>query len=363
MTPPVTNPEDDQLLFWRRHAQAAAWVGAAAAVTSLLYVVLTFDGPNRVAIVAAVTSLAGVALLARMVPVELVVRARSGMFYVYAWQLLAVVVISVAAHLDGGATSPLSFLLFAVLVHGTTAYRIQGTTLVIVGVSTAYGWLAYVAGLSVGHTAVAVLAISTTGIVAAHAADSHLRAYAREAGLRRMLKGQAQRDSLTGCLNHQTFHGGLERAVAAAGPSEPLALLVIDIDNFKQLNDEAGHLVGDDHLRILGQILQRVTREGDLVGRVGGDEFAVALPGSKVSEAEAVAERIRRDAKNSSRWDLKVSIGVAVVEEPTEARTLFSAADAALYQAKRGGRDQTRVALPATFVESATVPPASAAQQ
>lgn len=363
MTSSVPDPDDDQLLFWRRHARAAAWVVAAAAVTSLLYVLLTLEEPNRVAMVAAIISLAGVAFLARMMPVELVVRARAGMLYMYAWQLIAVVAISVAAHLDGGATSPLSFLLFVVLVHGTTAYRIGGTTLVIVGVSSAYGWLSYVAGLSVGYTAVAVLVISMTGIVAAHAADNHLRAHAHEADLRRKLKGQTQRDSLTGCLNHQTFHGGLERAVSIANPDESLALLVIDIDNFKELNDEAGHLVGDDHLRILGEILQRVTRDGDLVGRVGGDEFAVALPGSKVREAEAIAERIRRDVKNSSRWEPKVSIGVAVAEQPTEARTLFSVADAALYQAKRGGRDQARVALPATFVTPATVPQAPAAQQ
>jgi GGDEF domain-containing protein/putative methionine-R-sulfoxide reductase with GAF domain len=188
---------------------------------------------------------------------------------------------------------------------------------------------------------------------------------------------QAISDGLTGLYNHRHFYERLEQEIARARRSdEPLALLMIDIDDFKQLNDRCGHPVGDDVLRSIGLILQAGTRHGvDLPARYGGEEFAVILPGTRATagpdgggapeeppdghpgerSAVAVAERIREavergtvvqpssadESEPAPELGVTVSIGVAVF--PTTASTmseLVAQADAALYLAKRRGKDR-----------------------
>jgi diguanylate cyclase (GGDEF)-like protein len=159
------------------------------------------------------------------------------------------------------------------------------------------------------------------------------------------LHHRAATDPLTGLLNHGAFGAALESAVErcrAAG--EPAALLLLDIDHFKQVNDRFGHQHGDQTLRVVSEVLAAHKRRGDLLGRVGGEEFALLLPDAGKDAAHRVAERVRtavRAATAGTQSPLTVSIGIASWS-PTVATShdLLQAADRALYAAKARGRDR-----------------------
>ena len=128
------------------------------------------------------------------------------------------------------------------------------------------------------------------------------------------------------------------------------ALLLVDVDHFKRVNDSHGHLIGDEVLRALATELRQQVRESDVVGRFGGEEFTVLLPRTGAACAYGIAERLRASAAGLSvagadaRISVTVSIGVAVLGQHGHGLfELLAAADAALYRAKDAGRDQVRV--------------------
>jgi two-component system, cell cycle response regulator len=152
-------------------------------------------------------------------------------------------------------------------------------------------------------------------------------------------------DHLTGLANRRRFERQLEREVERVLRfSRPFSLLMIDIDNFKSLNDTFGHDAGDDAIRRISRVLREGTRGIDLAARVGGEEFAVLLVETNQNAGMEVAERLRVTIKaleTPSGAGITASFGVA--ECPTDAQTaaeILKAADVALYQAKRNGRDQ-----------------------
>jgi diguanylate cyclase (GGDEF)-like protein len=135
--------------------------------------------------------------------------------------------------------------------------------------------------------------------------------------------------------------------------SEPLALLMIDLDNFKQINDQYGHAAGDDCLRAVAQTLERqVHSSAGSIARYGGEEFAAVLPNSGLAQAHLLAESMRGDvarhpvATEQAEVHPTISIGICAVPAgaPLRANELLKHADAALYAAKRGGRNRVEVA-------------------
>ena len=135
----------------------------------------------------------------------------------------------------------------------------------------------------------------------------------------------------------------------------PLALLLVDVDHFKRVNDSHGHLTGDEVLRALAAGLRQQVRESDVVGRFGGEEFTVLLPRTDGAGAYGIAERLRANAATLSvaaadaRINVTVSIGVAVLgQHGNDLFELLAAADVALYRAKDAGRDQVRIYAHAT---------------
>lgn len=155
---------------------------------------------------------------------------------------------------------------------------------------------------------------------------------------------QALHDGLTGLPNRGRLHTGLEAAVAAGHTDGlPVALLLLDLDRFKEVNDTLGHHVGDLLLQQIAHILQGAVRGDALVARLGGDEFAVLLPGTDSDSAEEVAEAVLRLVRAPLTLAghpiaVDVSIGVAAVpEHALDTDTLLRCADVAMYQAKRSG--------------------------
>lgn len=165
----------------------------------------------------------------------------------------------------------------------------------------------------------------------------------------------AMLDPLTGVFNRRTFEEHAGQAIAQARQHRlPLSLLAVDIDHFKNVNDEFGHEGGDEALRLVVALLRESLIEGQILSRIGGEEFAVLLPGADEAEAGATAERLRRHLERSAvmvdgrELFLQISVGVATLASRTETLSvLLRAADRALYSAKRDGRN--RVAMSSTL--------------
>ena len=150
------------------------------------------------------------------------------------------------------------------------------------------------------------------------------------------LEQLAATDPLTGLYNRRAF----ERALSST-PVEPFAVLAIDVDNLKPINDEYGHEAGDVILQAVAMALASIVRERDVVARVGGDEFAVLLAGAKGKEAAAVAERMRTSMHGVSvpYGRVRISIGWTAAPAGADARAVWRATDEVLYTAKASGRD------------------------
>ncbi len=168
-----------------------------------------------------------------------------------------------------------------------------------------------------------------------------------------VVQRQASTDDLTGLYNHRFLVDSLDQQVALAERlGAPLAILMLDIDHFKLLNDTHGHQAGDLALSTFARTLINNVRRADLAARYGGEEFVVVMPNTSAAEAFMVAEKIRLAVAatdvtlpGSKAVRLSVSIGVAAYPENAESTgELFSLADAALYRAKRTGRQRTCVA-------------------
>ena len=173
---------------------------------------------------------------------------------------------------------------------------------------------------------------------------AHASLALRNASLVDQLRHLADIDPLTGVANRGTFERTLEKELSRASRGGGhVGLVMIDIDHFKQLNDTHGHRVGDDVLRRMTMTLQVLCRNFDTAARYGGEEFAVVLPGSDAEAAMEVGERIRRAiGGDPGSPQITVSVGVAAFPvHAADGESLVKAADAALYESKRSGRNRT----------------------
>src|SRR5215207_5447837 len=174
--------------------------------------------------------------------------------------------------------------------------------------------------------------------------------------LQARIDGLVLEDPLTGVLNHRGLHDALHDALESARKrGEKVAVVVLDIDNFEQINEAAGHAAGDEALRMAARVILGELRPGDVCGRIGGDEFLLALPNSDAWGAERVVERLRGAIAGipirKRRSGLAFSAGIA--EYPRDARDqqgLMRLSDGALYRAKRSGRN--RCVVYSSFVDA-----------
>ncbi|MGO9956899.1 MAG: diguanylate cyclase domain-containing protein [Solirubrobacteraceae bacterium] len=174
------------------------------------------------------------------------------------------------------------------------------------------------------------------------------------AQLREELRAQANRDALTGALNRGAAIEAID-LLLSGGDRDQIAVIFVDVDHFKQINDRLGHAAGDQLLTAVAQRLERVSRDGELIARLGGDEFLLVcrgpgLPANAATIAQRVRETLnRRVALAAGTVDLCASIGVAWPQTDTTAETLIAHADAAMYESKR-----TRTGKPVLFADIAT---------
>jgi diguanylate cyclase (GGDEF)-like protein len=165
------------------------------------------------------------------------------------------------------------------------------------------------------------------------------------------LRADADLDSLTGLANRRRFRVALAREVERWRRYRvPCALLMLDIDHLKSINDKFGHPVGDMVIRQIAQTLKEISRDNDTAARLGGEEFALLLAGIDLQRAVSAAERLRvvlSGKQVEGVGNVTVSIGVAgCPESATSERVLYSASDDALYVSKNAGRDRVSVAPP-----------------
>jgi diguanylate cyclase (GGDEF)-like protein len=161
------------------------------------------------------------------------------------------------------------------------------------------------------------------------------------------LAALARRDPLTGLANRRAFEEALAREVArAARDGAPLAVIALDVDHFKRVNDAYGHATGDAVLVEVAARAAQALRAGDLLARVGGEEFAALLPGASLEAAAEAAERVRARivalpiAAGGAFLAVTLSAGLAALAEGEEGAALLARADERLYAAKRAGRDR-----------------------
>jgi diguanylate cyclase (GGDEF)-like protein len=158
------------------------------------------------------------------------------------------------------------------------------------------------------------------------------------------LRRQIDQDWLTGATSRMAFHGTLEKLVGRIAPPS-IGLISFDIDHFKQINDRFGHMAGDRVLIDVVDVCRGVLRDGDVISRMGGEEFAVLLPGATTKSALAVAERLRQAIESSQRPEVDgpvtASFGVTMLDQSDQGLTdPLRRADEALYQSKANGRNR-----------------------
>ena len=340
--------DDEQVAFWERHTRLGVVLCVVLPAVVAGHTVAQAAPEHPYAVYALAAAVALLSPLILLVPVARLVRHPLGRLFFDGWEAVGTGLVVAFALLDGGADSPYTMIFYVLLAHAALAYPPVG--MAIAGAGNVVGYLVvcvFGGGVPAADVVAGVLLLAVATGTCAFASYNHVRAYRRTAAYARQIALLAERDGLTGCLNHRAFHQRLQAEGTGADADRPLSLLLIDVDDFKSVNDTHGHPAGDAVLQMVGSTLLDVCRAQDVPGRLGGDEFALLLPATGLAEAAAVAERVRRRAGTGGQaYVATVSIGIATTSVRGDAAGLLSAADRAVYRAKRAGRDQVAGAAP-----------------
>jgi diguanylate cyclase (GGDEF)-like protein len=257
-------------------------------------------------------------------------------FVVAATVVNAQVLIGIGIALSGGPHSPTISVLLLPIVTLSARFSPRGVYAGL-GVTVAVLLLSTIAvdpaGFADDPTYV-IIALASCGGLAAFS-ETLMRAEMQQ-------RSDAVLDPLTGLLNRKALAGRFdELAQQAALTGAPVCVIAGDLDHFKDVNDEHGHARGDAVLKDTAYVLRKSLRSFELVYRLGGEEFLIVLPGVAPAEGRAIAERVRAGVEEArpGGLDVTISLGVAAAQGDLAFEPLFRAADAALYAAKRGGRN------------------------
>ena len=342
---------------------AAALYGLGAA---LLGIACALEDEPGVRV--AVGGMAALALAVALAFIWLDGTGRDSLRLVFAADLLAVAIIGVFVAITEGAHSAYSAYFFLAALHAA-AFQPRGRVLVAMAVTTA-AFLApfaydsddasWFAGVAIPALLPALAIVWVTHLVVSAMARERRTLAIREAEAMRI----AESDALTGIGNYRRFWRALESESARARRhDQPFSLIVLDLDGFKEINDELGHQAGDEALRRVAHALEGQLRAEDVLCRQGGDEFAVIAVAAESEETQELARRlvdaVAQAAGTKLPKPLSASAGWATFGAPeTSAEGLLARADHALRDAKRGGRPGTGISGPAD--EASSPPPATA---
>ncbi len=307
---------------------AGVWLSYVLCAAGALYVALTWDRPHRLVIAGLCAAGVAASITVSLLPRERIVRSRLREEFFFAWSVLDLLLIGMLTIADGGTGSPLALIFFVPVVFAAMSYPL-GSVAALGGLTVA-GYLAVAAldgSASWSYQALFAVVLLCTGAMSAFQARNHDRQ-------RIALSHISRVDPLTGCLNRRGFE---ERAVAeisvAARRCSQGAVLLLDIDHFKPINDRYGHAAGDELLCWVVQTLRSVVRPADSIGRLGGDEFAVLFAEMAPADALECAERIKHALSERA----PSSIGIATF--PLDGATLDELArqaDLRLYSSRDG---------------------------
>jgi diguanylate cyclase (GGDEF)-like protein len=312
-----------------RNLRAGMVVTLLCAAVFAGYDLLTWTRPHRTAMLAlTLATLLVVGAFARVPLAELMRRPRLSELFFVSWSGTLIGAISVMVVLDRGADSPLAVSYFLPLAFAALSYPVA--SMVAVGGLAVAAYAAVAAGagdVPAAHVTFVAVALACATWMSAWQARNHERQ-------RRELARVSRADPLTGALNRrgfdERFAGELARARRSAAP---LALIVLDLDDFKRTNDRHGHAAGDELLRRTVERLSAALRTEDAVARLGGDEFAVLAPGAGPAAAAQLAARL----VERLRAGAPASAGVATFPvDGLDAAALHQVADLDLYAVKHG---------------------------
>ncbi|MBM7416700.1 MULTISPECIES: GGDEF domain-containing protein [Nocardiaceae] len=256
----------------------------------------------------------------------------------------------------GGAVASLCAMFLT--SDGPVAYLLLSQAAMFLGMQLAGywsergGWV-WVSVLTVGSVVAAALSPSTMPTVAYVLTALGIVAAAEFFGSHsRRMRHSASRDALTGLLNRQGLEDRVEKLLPVfASRGLPVSMAVLDLDNFKTVNDIYGHIAGDVLLERVSAAWRGQLRKGDVLGRLGGDEFVLFMPGTGEGEAATLLERLR--AAHSAEW----SVGLVCMPTVRKWSEIYRAADAELYKAKRSrGAQQMSTPVPRAVIEDTGVP-------
>ena len=333
--------QDHEVAFWLSHLRVGFTVFIGEAVAVFVYVRSSPNGQNRGALTAIAVGCICIGALSFFGLRKIAQQAwRHG--FSLSWSLGAGWVLAACVRLDGGLRSPLVYLVLFPVIYAALAFR---PAAVVACGTSALAQVVTIRATNGTHAVtrdtlfMIVAVVGGMSALAVAASVYRARLQTSEVLLTEKLAMLADTDGLTGCLNRRAFHDRLAAEIdRAVRHNRPLCLLVADIDNFKAVNDNFGHPIGDEALAAVGAALRSELRSTDVAGRLGGDEFGVILSDTALDGAEVQARRIREKLDVQASV-VELSLGVAGLDpaEPT-AQRLTRDADRALYHVKRTGR-------------------------
>jgi diguanylate cyclase (GGDEF)-like protein/putative nucleotidyltransferase with HDIG domain len=308
--------------------RAGLWLTFAICGTGGVYVAATWSEPRRSLILALFVVAALAALVIALLPTERIVRGRLSEPFFLTWSLLDIALIATIVAADGGVASPFAVGFFLPLVFAAVFYPLRSfvpigaiDVLAFVGVASPIG------NPDPAYVVFVASCLAFTAVMCAWQARNHDRQ-------RERLMLVSRTDPLTGCLNRRGFEERVRAAFDEASRlGQPLSLMLLDLNDFKSVNDKEGHAAGDELLCWVVDRMYDTVRPMDTVGRLGGDEFAVVAPSASKAEAIEIADRLRLALSRR----IGAMTGVACFPiDGVRPEDLYHQADSALYEMKDG---------------------------